>query len=198
VRSSSTIIGAIVLGALTLTTFSTFSHSQTAAAKPAAVVKIAVVAMRDAMLATKEGQKAGKELQAKFEPQRIAIEKLGQELQAGAETLRKGSATMSADAQNKLKDDLGAKKKKYDRDVEDLNAEMEAENNRLFQEINGKFGKVLDQYARTNGFSLVMDAEQPVLWAAESVNVTPDMIKAYDQAHPVAGAAATPAAPGKK
>ena len=34
---------------------------------------------------------------------------------------------------------------------------------------------MLDQYARANGYSLVMDAEQPVLWAAESVNVTPDM-----------------------
>ena len=193
-KSRSTIIGAIVLGALTL---ATLSNSQTPAAKPAAVVKIAVVAMRDAMLSTKEGQKAGKELQGKFEPQRIALEKLGQELQAGAEQLRKGAATMSADVQKKLNEDLAAKKKKYDRDAEDLNTEMEAENNRLFQEINGKFGKVLDQYARANGFSLVMDAEQPVLWAAESVNVTPDMIKAYDQANPVAGAV-TPAAPAAK
>jgi outer membrane protein len=195
VKSNYTIAGAIVLGALTLTTF---SHSQSVAPKPAAVVKIAIVAMRDAMLATKEGQKAGKEMQSKFESQRATIEKLGQELQAGDDQLRKGAATMAADARQKLADDLASKKKRYDRLVEDLNAEMEAENGRLFQEINGKFGKVLDQYARANGYSLVMDAEQPVLWAAESVNVTPDMIKAYDQANPVAGAAAAPPAAAKK
>ncbi len=194
-KSNSTIIGAIVVGALTLTTF---SHSQTSAPKPAAVVKIAIVAMRDAMLATKEGQKAGKELQANFEPKRVALERLALELQAGSDQLRKGAATMSAAAQQQLTEDLTAKKKKYDRDAEDLNAEMQTENDRLFQEINGKFAKVLDQYARTNSYSLVMDAEQPVLWAAESVNVTPDMIKAYDQAHPVAGAPAAPAAPAKK
>jgi Skp family chaperone for outer membrane proteins len=198
VKSRSTTIGAIVLGVLTLTTFSKFSQSQTTAPKTAAIVKIAVVAMRDAMLSTKEGQKAGKELQSKFDPQQVALGKTAQELQAGAEQLRKGAATMSAAAQQKLNEDLGAKKKKYDRDLEDLNAEMEAENNRLFQEINGKFAKVLDQYARSNGFSLAMDAEQPVLWAAESVNVTPDMIKAYDQAHPVAGAAPPAAPAGKK
>ena len=186
-KQYSTVIGATLLGALTL---ATFSHSQTPAPKAAAVVKIAIVAMRDAMLTTKEGQKAGKSLQAKFAAQRAAIEKLRQELQAGNDQLQRGAATMAADARQKLADDLTAKKKKYDRDVEDLNADMEAENNRLFQDINGKFGKVIDQYARSNGYSVVMDAEQPVLWAAESANITPDIVKAYDQANPVAEAPA--------
>jgi hypothetical protein len=36
-----------------------------------------------------------------------------------------------------------------------------------------------------------MDAAQPVLWAAEAANVTPDIIKLYDRLHPAAGA--TPA-----
>jgi outer membrane protein len=182
VKSYSTVIGAAVLGVLTL---ATYSHSQTAPVKPAVAVKIAVVAMRDAMLSTKEGQKAGKELQAKFDPQNKALQALAQQMQAIDDQIRKGGATMTAEARQKLQEDLVAKKKKYDRDLDDLNTEMEAENGRLFQELNGKFGKVLDQYARTNGYSLVMDAEQPVLWAAESTNVTPDMIKAYDQANPV-------------
>jgi len=41
-----------------------------------------------------------------------------------------------------------------------------------------------------------MHAEQPVLWAAESTNATAEIIKAYDKAHPIAGAA--PAPPAKK
>jgi outer membrane protein len=159
------------------------------------MVKIAVVAMHDAMIATQEGQKAQKEMVAKFEPRRAELAKLAKELQSGDEELRKGS--LSADARQKLLDDLSGKKKKYDRDLDDLNTEMQAEDNRVSQEMNGKFGKLLDTFARANGYSLVMDAEQPVLWAAESANVTPDIIKAYDKAHPVAGAAA-PAPPAKK
>src|SRR3954453_14700672 len=112
VKSNYTVAGAIVLGALTLTTY---SHSQTPAPKAAPMVKIAIIAMRDAMLATKEGQKAGKEMQAKFEPRRAAVEKLARELQAGDEQLRKGAATMSPDARQKLADEMASKKKRYDR-----------------------------------------------------------------------------------
>jgi hypothetical protein len=36
-----------------------------------------------------------------------------------------------------------------------------------------------------------MDASVPVLWAADSANVTPEIVKEYDAAHPSkAGAAA--------
>jgi outer membrane protein len=188
----STAIGAALLGALVL---STYSQSQTTAPKPAPAVKIAVVAMHDAMIATQEGQKAQKEMVAKFEPRRAELAKLAKELQSGDEELRKGS--LSADARQKLLDDLSGKKKKYDRDLDDLNTEMQAEDNRVSQEMNGKFGKLLDTFARANAYSLVMDAEQPVLWAAESANVTSDIIKAYDKAHPVA-VPAVPATPAKK
>jgi hypothetical protein len=30
-----------------------------------------------------------------------------------------------------------------------------------------------------------MDAAQPVLWAAETANVTPEIVKLYDQKYPV-------------
>jgi len=169
-----TAIGAVLVGALAVTSY---LHSQTAAAKPAAAVKIAVVAMRDAMLQTKDGQKAGQNMQTKFGARRTALEKTAVELNAA---LR----------QQQQSPDLAAKKKKYDRDMEDLNNEMEAENNRMLQEITGKFSKVLDQFARSNGYTVVIDAEQPLLWAAESANITPEIIKAYDQAYSAAGAPA--------
>jgi len=47
-----------------------------------------------------------------------------------------------------------------------------------------KIGAVIDAYAKKNGYTVVMDASVPVLWAAESANITTDVIKAYDVAHP--------------
>ena len=186
-----TAIGAGVLGAFAL---STYSHSQTTTRNAAPTVKIAVVAMHDAMLATQEGQKAQKEMVARFEPRRAVLANLAKELQSGDEQLRKNQ--LAADARQKLIDDLSGKKKRYDRDLDDLNTEMQAEDNRVSQEMNQKFGKLLDTFARANGYALVMDAEKPVLWAAESTNATAEIIKAYDRAHPIAGAA--PAPPAKK
>jgi outer membrane protein len=65
----------------------------------------------------------------------------------------------------------------------------------MMQDITGKMGVVIENYAKANGFTVVMDAQQPVLWASETANITPQIVGAYDQAHPVAAPAAP--APGK-
>jgi outer membrane protein len=197
VKKSATIICAIAVCAFTLATL----RSQTAAPKTAPAVKVAIIAMRDAMLLTQEGRKAGADLAKKYGPQRAALEKLAQELQAGDDQLRKGSASMSPEARQKLTDDLTAKKKRYDRAGDDLNNEMGADDNRLFHDMSQKMGKIIDAYAKANNYTVVLDAAQPVLWASETANITPDIIKAYDTANPAPGAPPIPnasAAPAKK
>jgi len=190
VKLNSIVIGAAILGAVALSV-----HSQNAAPKPALAAKIAVVSMRDAMIDTQDGKKAMAGMQAKFDPMRVGLEKRQAELQTMAEQLRKGTATMAAEAQQKLNNELAAKKKSFDRDADDLNAEVEQEDGKLMQDLTGKMGGVIDEYAKQNGYTVVMDAAQPVLWAAETANITPDIVKLYDQKHP----AAKPTAPaGKK
>jgi outer membrane protein len=190
VKLNSIVIGAAILGAVALSV-----HSQNAAAKPALAAKVAVVGMRDAMLNTQDGKQAMAVMQTKFEPMRIGLEKRQAELQTMAEQLRKGAATMAAEAQQKLSNELAAKKKSFDRDADDLNTEVEQEDGKLMQDLTGKMGGVIDEYAKQNGYTVVMDAAQPVLWAAETANITSDIVKLYDSKHP----AAKPAAPaGKK
>ena len=190
VKLNSIVIGAAILGAVALSV-----HSQNAAAKPALAAKVAVVGMRDAMLNTQDGKQAMAVMQAKFDPMRIGMEKRQAELQTMAEQLRKGAATMAAEAQQKLSNELAAKKKSFDRDADDLNTEVEQEDGKLMQDLTGKMGGVIDEYAKQNGYTVVMDAAQPVLWAAETANITSDIVKLYDSKHP----AAKPAAPaGKK
>ena len=62
-KLNSIVIGGVILGAVALSV-----HSQNAAPKPALAAKVAVVAMRDAMLNTQDGRKAMAGMQAKFEP----------------------------------------------------------------------------------------------------------------------------------
>jgi len=103
-----------------------------------------------------------------------------------AEQLRKGAATMTPEAQQKLNNEIAAKKKTFDRDADDLNAEVEQEDGRLMQDLTVKMGGVIDEYAKQNGCTVGMDAAQPVLWAAETANITADIVKLYDQKHPSA------------
>jgi hypothetical protein len=84
---------------------------------------------------------------------------------------------------------------------------MDTDESRATQELQGKMGPILTQYAQQNNFALVMDVGQqsPVLWYATATNITDVMVALYDQAHPVAAApaaakpaTATPPAPPKK
>ena len=177
---------ALVLGAVALT-----MRSQTAQTKPVALsAKIAVIAMRDAMLSTQEGRAAAAVLQTKYGPRRAALEKDDAAIVALEEQLKRGSATMAAEGRQKLGEDIAARKKKLERDVEDLDADQQAEDNRIAQDMNGKLGGVIDQLAKQNGYTVVLDASAPLLWASDSANITPEVIKAYDAAHPVKQAAA--------
>lgn len=188
-KVNSILAGMLILGAVAVSI-----HSQTAAQKPALAAKVAIVAMRDAMLSTQDGRKAAAAMQTTFATRKAAIEKLQAELATIDDRLRKGGATLTPDARQKLSDEFAAKKKIFDRDAQDLNDDAQAADNQLMQDISGRMATVIDEYARQNAYTVVLDAAQPLLWAAETANVTPDIVKLYDQKHPVAGAPAAPAA----
>jgi outer membrane protein len=168
-------------------------RSQTTTPKTAAIPKIAVIQMRQAMVATQEGQAAGRAMQAEYGPKRAALEKEDAAIVALEDQLRKGSATMSADARQKMQDDITRRKTKLQRDVEDLDQEQQAADNKVTQDITGKLGQVIDKMAKADGYTVVMDASAPLLWASEGANITPEVIKAYDTTFPVKGAAPAPA-----
>jgi len=188
VKLNSIIVGAVILIAAAVTV-----RSQNPATRTAAASKVAVVAMREAMMSTGDGQKAVAALKAKFDPSRADLEKRQKELQALTEQLRKST---NAAEQQRLNADIAAKKKTFDRDAEDLNNEIEQQDNSLMQAISAKMGPVVDEYARKNGYTVVLDAAEPLLWAADSANVTPDIIQLYNQKN--GGAAPAAAAPAKK
>ena len=177
---------ALVLGAVAFT-----MRSQTAPPKPAAMAaKIAVVAMRDAMISTLDGKAAAAKMDSTYGPKRAALEKEQAAIVTAEDQLRKGAATMSPDAQRSAAQSLANRKKSLERDAQDLDDAMQQEDNRLMQDISGKMGAVIDGYAKKNGYTVVMDASVPVLWAADSANVTPEIIKEYDAAHPAKAAGA--------
>jgi len=166
--------------------------------------KIAIVNIQSAILSTKDGQKALAEVQTKFNPRKTELDKRRSEVDALQEQLRKGSATMSDDAKERLQKDIEAGTKDLNRKGQDMNDDLEAEQGRLMQDLGAKMMKIVEEYATQNGLATVLDVSNPqtdVLWAAASTNITPDIVRLYDQAHPVAELTKTPdaaPAPAKK
>jgi outer membrane protein len=160
--------------------------------------KVGIISMADALAMTKEGQKAGTEMQAKFQPKKDGLDKRGADIQAKQAQLAKGRATMSADAQAKLQGDIDSATKVLNRDMEDAQSEADEEKNKILNALGEKMMGILGPYSQDNCYAVILDVSQEqtsVLWAASAANVTADMIKLYDEKFPVAaGAAAAPAA----
>lgn len=157
--------------------------------------KVGIIHIQNAIYNTKEGQKAFKELQDRFSPKKQDLEKKQADIEGLKNQFAKGSAVMSADQKDKIARDIDAKTKSLNRDTEDAQAELDQENGKIMQDLGQKMMAVLDKYARDNGYSVILDVssqQTPVLYAANSVDVTVDVIKLYDQNTP--GPSAPPSA----
>ncbi len=161
--------------------------------------KIAIIHLQNAIIGTKDGQKAAKELEAKFMPKRQEIEKRQQEIAALQQQLRASSNTASEEQKNKLMRDIDSKQKALQRDGEDASAELDQEQQRLFQDIGGKVMAVIDKFASDNGYAVVIDVSaqsSPILYASTAVDITRQVVETFDKNSPAAGSpAAAPAKP---
>jgi outer membrane protein len=155
--------------------------------------KVGVIHVQEALLGTKDGQKAAQELQGKFAPKRSELEKKQGDINSLQDQLRKGSATMNDEAKNKLMREIDGKTTSLKRDSEDFDADVQEEEGKVMQELGAKMMKVLEKYATDNGFGVILDVSNPqtgVLWRAAAVDITAEIIALYDKANPAAAGAA--------
>jgi outer membrane protein len=174
-------------------------HAQAPAAA-AAPTKIGIIHIQNAILGTQDGQKALKELEVRAAPKRKDLETRQQEIVALQEQLNKSSNVGGEEAKQKLMRDIDEKKKKFSRDVDDAQADFDQENQKVLNEIGGKVIAVLDRYAAEHGYAVVLDVSNqqtsPVMFAANSVDVTREIVAIYDKTAASGGFSAPTPAPG--
>jgi outer membrane protein len=169
-----------------------------AQAQTAPPTKIGIIHVQAAILSTKEGKRAGDDLNGKFAQRKAELEKKQAGIDQLKEQLQKGSATLSDDAKNKIMRQIDAETTSLKRATEDAQADVEQEESKIINELGAKLYAVVEKYARDNGFTIIIDVSgqnQPVWWASESINITNDVIALYDKANPGTGAAAPAAKP---
>ncbi len=157
--------------------------------------KVGIIHIQNAIISTKDGQQAATELQNKFEPRRKELEKKQSEINTLQEQLRKGANTLSEEARQKLMREIDAKTRSLNRDTEDAQSEFDQEQQKILQELGGRLMQVIDKYARDNGFALILDVsspQTPVLYAANSIDITQAIVELYDKNAPSAVGAASP------
>ena len=160
--------------------------------------KFAVINIQGAIISTKDGQKAAAELQQKTAPKKKELEQKQNEINGLQDQLNKGSNTLSDSAKNDLYKNIEFKKKGLQREVEDAQADLEADQQKLLSQLGQKILAVIVKYSRDNGITMVLDVSNPqtsVLYASPSVDITKEIIDLYDKSTASGGAPAPAPAP---
>jgi outer membrane protein len=167
-----------------------------AQAQGTAPTKIGIIHVQAAILGTKDGKKAGDELNAKFGQRKTELDKKQGAIDQLKDQLQKGSATLSDDAKNKLVRQIDGETTALKRSTEDAQADMEQEEGKIFNELGSKLYAVVEKYAKDNGYTMIIDVsgqQQPVWWASDSINITNEVVALYDKASPSGSTSAAPA-----
>ncbi|HUX44949.1 MAG TPA: OmpH family outer membrane protein, partial [Terracidiphilus sp.] len=173
-----------------------------AATAPAGPAKIAVVAFQVAVAKTNEGQRDFSDLQKKYEPKRDQLKALNDEVDNLKKQLQTQSATLSQAERDSKTKTIDEKQKQLQRSAEDAQNDMQQEMQEIYNSLASKVYDVMEGYAKQHGYTLVLDIAQqqtPVLYAAESTNITDAVIAAYNTKSGVpAPPPGTPSAPTPK
>lgn len=160
-----------------------------------AQTKLAIVNMNGALIGTRDGQKAVSELSAKQAAKAKEFEKKQNEILTLQDQLNKGANTLSEAAKNALYASIAGRKKTVQREMEDAQADFQADEQKILQRLGEKILAVVQRYAHDNGYTMVVDVganTSPVLYASASIDITKEIIELYDKT------AAAPPPPSEK
>ena len=174
-----------------------FAQAPATQAPAAGGVKIGVIDIQAAILSTNEGQREFNTLTTKFQPKQTELTNLSKEVDNLQKQLDAQSNVASDDARDKLAKTLQTKKTAFQRAYEDAQADFDNQKNDILKSLGNKVYAELDKYAKANGYAVIVDVsnpQNPVLWAAQSTNITKAIVDAYNAVSGVPAPAA-PAAP---
>ncbi len=165
----------------------------------AAPTKVGIIHIQNAILQTKDGQKAASDIDAKYKPRREEVDKKQADLSQMEQQYRSGANTMSDEAKTKLARDIEQRRKMLQREMDDAQAELDADQQRILQELGQKMMAVIDKFATERGYALILDVsspQTPVLYAANAIDITRDIVDLYDKNSGATAPAATAPATG--
>ena len=160
--------------------------------------KVGIINIQSAIVSTKDGQKAASEIQSRFNPKKMELDKRQGDITQLQDQLNRGRNTLSEDARQKLVREIDVKTKALNRDTEDARAELDQEEQKIMNELGSRIMLVIDKYAKDNGFSVILDVsspQNPIIFAATSIDITKDIIDLYDKNAPAAASAPSAAPP---
>ena len=150
-----------------------------------AQIKVAIVNSQAAIAGTSEVKKADAQMQVTFKPRLDEIQALQKEIDALSNQLQSGKLTPQ---QENDVNNLGKRKQTdLQRKQDDYQADIKAFSDEVLQKTGGKMQAVVKKLAEEKGYDVVLEVGTTLYFKA-ALDITADVIAAYDKANPVAPA----------
>jgi outer membrane protein len=142
------------------------------------------VGFNAAVLQTVEAKHIFSDLQAKFAPRQTHLQQLNVQISSLKKQISDHSSSLSeADRSAKMRT-LDSEERQLQRDTDDFKSDTDGASQEAFQSVAQKLYAFLQEYAKQHAYTLVIDRGSdaaPVIWyAAESADITAELVKAYD------------------
>jgi outer membrane protein len=147
--------------------------------------KVAIVNLQKAVLESDEIKKAGADMDAKFKPRQQAAQKIEQELQGIQQQLQNGQGKLTPQAEADLQATGTRRQRELQHLSDDLQTDVTAERNDILQKASVKMQEVVKKVAEEKGFDMVVDT-QTTIYFKPAMEITADVLAAYNKAHPAA------------
>jgi len=193
------------------------------AGDPAAVTaptgtKVGTIDMETAIFLSNEGQRDFDALSKKLEPKQNELKGRNDDIENLKKQLNTQGDKLNDESKNNLTKQIETKQKALERDYQDFQEDSRNQENELAQRILQKMLPIFADYAKNNGFALIVDTSRSnqwpngaVMWNGGGLDITKIIVDAYNAksgvpapakpagARPAgSGAAAKPAAPATK
>lgn len=185
----------VVILALMMLTPALRAQSNTAGQAPS---KVGVINMQAAITSTAEGKQAAAELQSKFAPRQAELQDMQKKIEDDQNRLRTGQTTLSDEEQARLTREYNVLTRTLQRKSQEAQDDFNDAQQDLINAIGRKMVDVLDKYAKEGSYAVVLDSssqQTPIIYEANQIDITQDIIRLYDQAYPVKAAATAPSRP---
>ena len=185
----------VVVAAVALAAFTILAQTQPRpAATPANIAIIDSSAFSDEKAGIARVIAVGQQIEAKFTPLRTELRGMRERLNTMRADIQKKRAIQDTAMTAKQVDEADQLELQIKRKSEDAQASYQRESLTMLDPLQKDIGTSLTAYAQSRGITLLIDANRvPIVYAANSLDITKDFIAEYNRTHPAGPATIAPA-----
>lgn len=147
--------------------------------------RVGTINVEQAIFATNEGQREFDTLSKKLEPKQNELKGMNDEIDGLKKQLNTQGDKLNDETRGGLVKQIEQKQKVLDRTVQDAREDAQNQQNEIAQRILQKMAPLVIKYAGDNGFGVIIDTSNPwpngpVLWYGPAVDITKQVVDAYN------------------